>query len=311
MLQIPQKNFNRSVGTINIKTDVLADWIESSLLFDDNEISKSDLVDVLIEENICEDSGQDLANEIADRGWVEIEQRKSWGGVSANLEITGPRLKGTGDWRSEPIRAFFLLLSVLRLYPEWSERHRNYVEQGELFEKVVEVICPALLPGWKVFRAGWSPENPVTVKTIVPLLCEHLHTRGADDLDDWLEDAAKDGGLDIVCFRSFPDQREATPTFFLQCASGTNWRDKLHTPSANKWKKYLNAAVQPSTGIVAPFVIDTKKVRLAGLEGQIIVFDRIRLLYAMQSENVELSNDLKDEVIAWVETRANDIPKLN
>ena len=311
MLQIPQKNFNRSVGTINIGTNVLADWIEASLLFDENEISKSNLVDVLIEENICDDSGQDLANEIADRGWVEIEQRQRWGGISTNLQVSGPRITDSNDWRNEPIRAFFVLLSVLQFYPEWSKSHRNYAEQGELFEKVIEVICPALLPGWEVLRAGWSPDNAVSIKTIVPILCEHLHTLGSLRLDEWVPDAAKDGGLDIVCFRAFPDEREATPTFFLQCASGTNWREKLHTPTAGKWKTYLDAAVQPSTGIVAPFVISTKKVRYAGLEGQSVMFDRIRLLYATQSENIQLPANLRDEVIAWVETRANDIPKLN
>lgn len=311
MLQIPQKNFNRSVEFINIETDVLADWIEASLLFDENEISKSNLVDALIEGNICEDSGQDLANEIADRGWVEIEQRQRWGGVSNNLQILGPRITNTNDWRAEPIRAFFVLLSVLQFYPEWSKSHRNYVEQGELFERVIEVICPALLPGWEVLRAGWSPDNAVSVKTIVSILCERLYTLGSLRLDEWVPDAAKDAGLDIVCFRKFPDEREATPTFFLQCASGTNWREKLHTPNAEEWKTYLDAAVQPSTGIVAPFVISTKKVRLAGLKGQIIVFDRIRLLHAAQSGGIQLADKLKEEVIAWIETRANDIPKLD
>lgn len=310
MLQIPGKKFSRSVNVINIDTNTLADWIEASLMFDENEISKSDVVDLLIEENICSDDGQDLAHEIADRGWAEIGTRKSWGGGPDQLVIAGARIKDAPDWRHDPIRALFLVLSIQQYYSEWAERHRNFSVQGELFERVIEELCPGLLPGWQVVRAGWSPDNAVSIVNIVEELCGHLNTLGSLRLDQWVPDAAKDGGLDIVCYRRFPDNREATPTYFLQCASGTNWRNKIHTPSANEWQKYLDAAVQPSTGIVAPFVIGTDEVRRAGLSGQITVFDRIRLLHATYDKNIELSEDLRADVIAWVEGKVGDIPTL-
>lgn len=310
MLKIPGKNFSRSVNTINIETNTLADWIEASLLFDENEVSKSDIVDILIEENICADGGQDLAHEIADRGWAEIGTRKRWGGVPDQLVIEGARIKDTSDWRQDPTRAFFLVLSIQQYFLEWAERHRNFSVQGELFERVIEEICPGLLPGWRVVRAGWSPDNAVSIVNIVEELCGHLNTLGSLRLDLWVPDAAKDGGLDIVCYREFPDTREATPTYFLQCASGTNWRSKIHTPNANEWKTYLDAAVQPSTGIVAPFVIGTDEVRRAGLSGQITVFDRIRLLHATYDGNIELTEELRADVVAWIEGKVGDIPTL-
>tara|TARA_B100000530_G_C15538386_1_gene321497 strand:- start:53 stop:280 length:228 start_codon:yes stop_codon:yes gene_type:complete len=74
--------------------------------------------------------------------------------------------------------------------------------------------------------------------------------------------------------------------------------------------KYLDAAVQPSTGIVAPFVISTEEMRHAGLSGQITVFDRIRLLHATYDNNILLSDPLKQDVIAWVHQRAQDIPTI-
>ena len=119
------------------------------------------------------------------------------------------------------------MLSILKLYPDWSEGHRDFPVQGELFEKVAEEICPGLLPGWKTVRTGWSPNNAISINTIVDDLCDRLHTLGNLELDEWISDAANDGGLDIVCYREFPDTREATPTYFLQCASGTNWRNKI------------------------------------------------------------------------------------
>lgn len=310
MLQIPQKNFARSVNEINIQTVTLADWLEASLLFDEAEIAKSDVVDVLLEEQIFDDGAQNLANVAADRGWAEIRQRQSWGGVSSDLSIAANRLTFDANWSDDPIRAFFVMLSILQFYPDWSERHRNFPVQGELFEKVAEEICPGLLPGWKTVRTGWSPGNAISINTIVDDLCDRLHTRGNSELDEWISDAANDGGLDIVCYREFPDTREATPTYFLQCASGTNWRNKIHTPNAISWMKYLNAAVQPGTGIVAPFVISTKEVRHAGLDGQVTVFDRIRLLQAVYENQILLSDRVKNEVVEWVEQRVADIPKV-
>ena len=74
--------------------------------------------------------------------------------------------------------------------------------------------------------------------------------------------------------------------------------------------KYLNAAVQPSTGIAAPFVISTEEIRLAGLEGQVTVFDRIRLLHAAYENQISLSEQVNNEVIEWVGQRVANIPKI-
>ncbi|WP_145962760.1 hypothetical protein [Mangrovicoccus ximenensis] len=311
MLKIPGKNFARSVNKINVATCTLADWLEATVLFDEAEVSKSDVVDLLIEEQICNDGDQDLANEIADQGWAEIRLRQSWGGTPPSLVIGPTRLKLDDDWRAEPIHAFFVMLSILQLYPDWAERHKNFSVQGELFEKVSEEICPGLLPGWSTVRAGWSPDNAVNIDMIVENLCGRLNTLGSLRLDAWTSDSANDGGLDIVCYREFSDSREATPTYFLQCASGTNWRSKIHTPSAVSWMKYLDSAVQPSTGILAPFVISTEEIRRAGLSGQITVFDRIRLLHAYYQHEINLSAPVRDEVIAWIEARAADIPTVD
>ena len=118
--------------------------------------------------------------------------------------------------------------------------------------------------------------------------------------------------MDLVCYRPFSDGREALPVFFLQCASGKNWRDKVHSPSATSWAKWLNAAVQPSTGIVAPFVIDDVELRQSALEGQTIVFDRVRIVGALQEDNILVLDDiLLNELIDWMSPRVADLPKAS
>lgn len=308
VLGMPERGFRESVNKNNVNTNFLADWIEASLLFSEDQISKNEIVDILIEEQVCRDGGQDLAHTIATTGWSEINLRKRWGGIPGSVQVEGPRIRATSTWQDEPIRAFFVMLSILRIYPEWAKSFQEYSVQGDLFEQVVEVVCPYLLPGWVSYRAGWSPDNTKNIPLIVADLADRLFVRGASDLKDWISEDSNDGGLDIVCYRSFSDEREATPTLFLQCASGKNWREKVQTPDAGSWQKYLNSAVQPGSGIVAPFVIEDKELRMSGLQGQIVVFDRLRLMDVVIQQGVSLPPDLSDQIIDWLHPRVAELP---
>lgn len=311
MLKIPEVKFNRSVNESNVDVNALCDWLEACTLFDDREIAKSDVVDILLENQVCTDENQDLAHLIADEGWDEFSRRKRWGGVPETIEIGSTRITSSISWVDDPIRAFLLMLSIQRIFPDWARERQTHVVQGNLFEKVVEAICPILFPGWMTYRAGWSPENTKKIPEIVSELCARLYMPGAADLGQWVRAADNDGGLDIVCYRSFGDEREALPLYLLQCASGKNWRDKVETPNSRNWWKYLNAAVEPSTGIVAPFVIDDFELRRGALTGQAIVIDRIRLVSAARAGSVTLTGELLNELTAWLSPRVAALPRAD
>lgn len=309
MLQTPQKGFQRSVNTSNVRKNYLADWLEAIVLFDKGFVTKNEVVDILIEYQVCSDDGQDLAHSIASQGWDEVRLRKDCGGIPASLSISMNRLEDGAQWASQPLRSFFLLLSIARIFPDWSAGYVDHVTQGNLFEEVVEVICPALLPGWSVFRAGWSPTNTKNPHDIIRELCDRIHVSGATDADEWLAPHANDAGLDIVCYRPFPDRREATPVYFFQCASGKNWREKVTTPNAELWQKVMNSAVRPGTAIATPFVIDELELKMASLVGQAVVFDRLRMLDAAAAQNINLPNPLQDRLVDWMGPRINSLPK--
>lgn len=309
MLEIPSAGFLRSTTTSNVKTGYLADWLEANILFVASDVAKSDVVDMLIEYQICPDDQQDLAHQIAVDGWDELDRRKRWGGLPSSVSISSMRIEASDSWESTPLWSFFVLLSTLRIFPDWARTHRAYTVQGDLFERVVETICPAMLPGWTSYRTGWSPSDTKDIRTIVRELCTRLFVSGGN-LDNWLETTDNDGGLDIVCYREFQDEREALPAFFLQCASGKNWREKVETPNPFVWQKYLDSAVQPSTGIVAPFVIDEWELRKAALVGQVVVFDRLRMLSSARAAGITLPEDLLAELLTWMRPRVTDLPRV-
>ena len=311
MIEIPEFGFRRSASESNVSTDVMADWLEANILFAQPRVTKSDVVDMLIDYQICPDGQQDLANHIVAEGWDEMVRRQRWGGIPTAVSLSSTWMETREPWEALPIWSFFVLLSNQRSFPNWAKAQQSFVEQGNLFEQVVEAICPALFPGWTFYRAGWTPDNTKSISHIVDELCTRLYVSGAPDLSEWAPDAAKDGGLDIVCYRGFEDEREAFPVFFLQCASGKNWRKKVSTPNPVIWQRYLNSAVQPSTGIVAPFVIDPKQLKIAALTGQVVVFDRLRMVSSARSMKITLNEDLLRQLIGWVHPRAETLPRVN
>jgi len=307
MLKLPKRGFPQCADKNNIKNEVLGDWLEANLLFGDEPISKVDFVDLLDEQQIC--TKQDLAHPIADDGWGELERRKKIIGLSDDyMKLEGKSVEAVHDWNNDPIRAFFVALSLFYPYPDWGEEHRNAPEQGLLFERVVEALAAGIFPGWETYRVGWAPGSTNSMHDIVREIGDLLNCSVHPDLATWIPDQAKDGGLDLVCFRRFQDERDAVPTFLIQCASGNNWRSKVNTPSPDIWQKYLDSAVRPGTGIAAPFVIPSKKLRVSALQGQAIVLDRLRLLSSYYVNENLIGEELTTDVCEWLEPFVKDLP---
>ena len=78
MLALPTLGFSQPTGTPpemvhNIKLDILCDWIEGSILFHDEVVSKTDVVEILTERGIYNDA--DMALSIVNDAWNELKRR--------------------------------------------------------------------------------------------------------------------------------------------------------------------------------------------------------------------------------------------
>ena len=305
MIALPERLFNPLSTTI-VDAGALADWLEADLLFREQGLVSSDVVAAL--QTYQPFAGdQNTGYEVASLGWRELRRRKRWGGTVEGLSIGANMLEVDIDWKECLIWSFFVLLSIQRISPAWAKEHADYPTQGELFEQVVEAVCPAIFPGWHFYRTGWSPSDTKDIPAIVDELRSRIFAAGHPDPQRWLEKESKDGGLDIVCYRPFADEREALPVYFLQCASGRNWRTKVATPSADLWQKVLDAAVRPSTGIAAPFVVGSDELPMAALRGQTIILDRLRMLSAANSAGISLPAELGDRVRDWMRPRVESL----
>jgi hypothetical protein len=131
-------------------------------------------------------------------------------------------------------------------------------------------------------------------------------------VDRWTEDNAKDAGLDVVCHLLFPDQWARRPLFYVQCASGENWKDKRHTPVLDLWDKLLDLATRPSRGIAIPFALLADEFRRAANFDHLALFlDRHRLCGPpLMGKTTWLSSDLARDLKKWTASRLPALEKV-
>ena len=74
MLRLPREGFRLSVNAHNVSLDALIEWIEGSITFADDKVTQSDVVDILMEEEIYR--SQDFARERLEFAWSEVARRE-------------------------------------------------------------------------------------------------------------------------------------------------------------------------------------------------------------------------------------------
>jgi hypothetical protein len=309
MLKLPTRGISRSINQHNVELDVFCDWIESCVLFDDPELSASDVVDALMEENIYEDA--DMAAQRVDDAWTEIRRRHSWIRDGSPFVVDSRRITRLRTWKAVSAHSFCLLLSLAQWYRGWAEQFGfNYIDQGELFEELTKESLLLQFSGWQVFRTGWSSTHCQDLSNIVSQVASALG-ESTGDVKRWTGDRAKDGELDLVCCRPFLDARVGIPVFLMQCASGADWDQKLHTPRLEIWTKIIHWASCPKKGFAVPLALDDGAfVAKCGLVNGMLL-DRYRILAAGAHKRDWVSSALRKRLIAWSRPRVQALPRKN
>jgi len=307
VLAIPQRGISRSVTAHNVDLDVLCDWIEASLLFQqDPELGGADVVDVLVEEQIYD--LQAFAWERVSDALEELRRRQNWLEAGRSIEICGIRLQRRREWQENPAYSFCLALSLAKWYPGWAKSFgKDYTEQGELFESLVEKSMAQTLSGWRIHSTGWSRKSPRKLIEVVKEVASLLN-ESTGDIKPWTSPQAKEAGLDLLCYRPFPDNRVGIPVYLMQCASGSNWEDKLHTPNLDMWSKVVQFASRPKKAFATPFAFLEKDFfrNCVLVDGMLI--DRYRILSPARENPDWVPADLKARIVEWLEPRIDKLP---
>ncbi|TKJ37868.1 MAG: hypothetical protein CEE38_07325 [Planctomycetes bacterium B3_Pla] len=307
MLSLPTTGISRSISTHNVDLDTICDWIEATVLFDEEELSQSDICDTLIEENIYEN--QDMAFYIISSAWSEIRKRQSWLGEGTPFNITSNRISRLLNWKNVSAHSFCLILSISKYYRGWTEQFgSDYTEQGELFEQLAKESLEQQFKDWEILLTGWSSKNATGIKQLVSDIASKLG-ESVGNVSRWTSESRKDAELDILFYRPFKDQRVGIPVFLMQCASGRNWETKRHTPNLKLWTKIIDFAVTPTKAFAIPYaIVDKSFVENCNLVDGLFL-DRYRILAATNYKKKWISKSLKARLVNWLKPRINALPR--
>jgi hypothetical protein len=301
MIRIPIKGMTPSVKVHNCDLAVTCDWIESWVLLCDEEVSWSDIRDVLLEQQIYRD--QDFADEFIASVWSEMRQRISWLEQSSPIRMNGLRLTPERLPTDAVAHTFMLTVSLASQFREWSKCFgADYRVQGELFERLVEDAFSSIFPGWMVYRTGWSTDNTSKIKDVLGKLADEIGA-AVGDTEKWATESANECGLDLVCFRKFADSRPAIPIYLAQCATGSNWIQKLDTPNIKTWSRLIEFPQTPGKIFAIPFALDSRGHVQRSNHSDAVLLDRYRLLYAGEFDSEWQSPAFCSLANKWLEPR--------
>ena len=315
MLAFPTHGFSQPTGkppevTHNVKLDILCDWIEGSILFDEADISTTDVVDILMSESVYQD--EDLASDIVTKAWNHLKRRLSWIGDGNPFHFIRRKIRSVCSWKENPAHSFCVLLSMTNCYENWSTKLNTagYGKQGQLFEALTKAAMENQFLDWKVHQTGWSIGNPIKLSDVVNEVANLLGEEQGD-IKPWENPEGNDAGLDLLCYRPFPDNRVGIPVYLVQCASGKNWFRKLYEPDLKVWTKMVLFAATPKTAFAIPFALldDEFKERCNRVDGMLL--DRYRLLAAANNNKEWVSDFLREEIIDWMCPRVQTLPRYD
>lgn len=309
MLAIPGKGMSWSVDAHNVLLDVLCDWIEGSILFDDEELSASDVVDTLCDGEIYED--QNFAWERVEDAWRELRRRHNWLGNGHPLKINSLNAKRKYAWRESAAHSFCIALSLAKWYPDWARSFgQDFTKQGELFETLTKESLQKMFSGWEIDATGWTRTKTQKLHKVVSKVAERLGEPIGSKIS-WTRPEAKDAGLDLLCYRPFPDGRVGIPVYLMQCASGANWKNKTSTPNVNTWRNLIQFTSEPKKAFATPFALLDDEFKINCLPVNGLLIDRYRLLSPARDNLNWVSMNLQKDLIKWLRPRINKLPKAN
>lgn len=307
MIAFPTRGMARSITKHQSRLETLCDWIEGCIAFDEKELSTTDVVDALVEEQFYTDQG--FAANFVENAWAELRRRRTHISHNCIFSVSKRRVVRVRPWRDAPAHSFCILLSMARWHIEWAQGFgQDYTEQGELFELLTKESLDAQFSGWEIHHTGWSRTTNLKLAQVVEDVARRLGELQGP-IKRWANPDANEAGLDLLCYRPFPDKRVGIPVYLMQCASGKNWEKKRKEPDLELWNHVIQFAVRPKRAFAIPFSLgEDAFLRTCGLVDGLVI-DRSRLLPASAPRQHWISRTLRQRLVRWARPRILALPR--
>lgn len=300
MLALPDKGVRQSTAAHNVDLSMFVDWLEASAIVDQDEISFSSIVDVLLEEQKY--AKQDFAWDLIELATREIERRLHALGDGYPFSLKKKRLKPRKTLKERPDYGYCLEVSLCSFYqPVKAPKPKEIQIRGLLMEQLAGSALTEMLPRWTIFITGWSKQKPIKFHQTAARVAELLWSAIKDDN---LFKERNEAGLDILCFRGFGDRNGGFQSLMVQCATGSSdWEKKRKEPDLAIWRNAVELPVVPTRALALPFALDERRFKESTIIVEGPVLDRFRILEPSKRGMEWLSAEMNDDLFNWCKAR--------
>lgn len=144
------------------------------------------------------------------------------------------------------------------------------------FEQITATASRSLYgPGTQSIRFAWPsdvgrpPEFPDAVRWLAQRMAVPIGSA-------YRPPYAKDGGVDVVAWRPFPDGRSGFPVSLIQCTLERDYAHKARDVDVRVWAGWLRLDVDPSTALAVPEVV-AAGAAWSALAARTVILDRLRI----------------------------------
>ena len=323
MLQVPTSAIKQAARSSGYAYSPIADWIEGSVLLGRPQYRRGDFLDALLDDQAgfqdpeeetdpeAAFSRSDRANSRLMEAWQELRRREKALGKQSPFAVKGTTISRRKTWRAWPEYSFCVFLALRPYYRSLNRTvfGKNYVQQGALFEGLVRNSVRAW--GWKTVSAGFTEGNFARLVERLPVISNQIGVPVGGNLARWLSDDAQDGGLDVLAWLPFNDERPDQLFLLMQVKSGRDWEESLDQPSLRFWGKMLDFSSPPYKGLAMPFEIDdtTFSRKSNTLEG--LLLNRSRLLAPAPSGQLPPDKVLRRRIVTWLAPKFKGMPRID
>jgi hypothetical protein len=113
----------------------------------------------------------------------------------------------------------------------------------------------------------------------------------------------RDGGVDVVAWRPFPDGRSGFPVLLVQCTLERDYAHKAADVDTRVWSGWLALDIEPQTALAIPDVVAAGE-EWNSLAARTVILDRLRLASLL---GVPSAGSTCEQVFQWAEDIVADI----
>lgn len=300
----------------SVGNGIYADWLEiSAWAQSDRQISRQDVVSAFTigEEIQTTDAISSEAEEKVQQIWYELKSR------ATDLKNAYPFEFSENEerffYKNKETNLSYIFCLLISYYGLSDLMTKNTTKGSNLFEALCTYVADKYLADdlgkcgnlqFGAIRLGWEKKKrplPQAVDELIKHLGEGTNKVAKIRAGRKIVADGGDGGLDVVAWRKFPDNRLGYLLFFGQCATAKNHAEylgKLHEHQGFL-DTHLSMDLKPVFGFFLPHSLTPNDEENQGYWNQIkmnknIPFDRIRIALYGQTWK---SDEVKKYLPSW------------